>query len=67
MRLECNRDSLGAAGASPGNDLPQNMRMRAMHTVEIPHADECGAKVDRDILEFVEDQHGSPGKKSSSF
>ena len=62
MRLKRNRYGLGSGSARPCNDFPQYMRMCPVHAIKIPHADQRGPEVSRNVFEFVKNFHGDSGQ-----
>jgi hypothetical protein len=61
MWLERNCYGLSSGSAGPRNDFPQYMRMRAVHSIKIPDADQRGAVIRRHVFEFVKNLHGDSG------
>src|ERR1700687_5880948 len=66
MRLKRYGNSLGSARPSPGNDLAQYVRMRAMHSVKVADADQRRAEVGGNVFEFVENLHRNDKRRRTS-
>ena len=47
--------------AGPRHDLAQDMRVSAMDSVKIAHADKRGPEVGGEFLEFVKHEHRNDG------
>src|SRR6202166_4625238 len=54
MRLKCNRYRLAAALPRTAHYLTENVRVRPMHSIKIPHADLRRPEVCGNFFEFVE-------------
>jgi hypothetical protein len=57
VRLERDRDCFRASHPSAPHDFAEHIRMRAMHAIEISHANDRGADVRGNFIEVVEDLH----------
>ena len=63
MRIKCDRNCLSTIRPSPRNDFAKHPRVRAVHAIEVSHADIRWSKIGRDILEFAEDLHNKSGAR----
>lgn len=57
MRLKRNRYRLAAALPRTPHYFTENVRVRPMHSIKIPHTHQGGAEVCRNFFEFVENLH----------
>src|SRR5579862_3860116 len=66
MRFKGHRNRFAAVRPSPPHNFAQHMGMRAVHTVEISHAEKRRPELRGNIFEFMEDLHSEIGSQISN-
>jgi hypothetical protein len=67
MRLKRNCHALASTLPRPPHNLAKHVRVRAMHSVKVPHADQRRPKIRRNIFEFVKNLHELAEEKKRHY
>src|SRR5712691_472641 len=59
MRLKRHRHGFASVLSRPPHNFAEHARMRPMHSVKIPYADQRRSEVRWNVFEFMENLHGS--------